>query len=95
MDGVDLVLWLIAATITFGLMIVAGWQIWIHHKLDERIAACDPALLSSVSHKVETSTDAPLGSVVVPYVPVQMVQTTPLQQPIKQQQLLSGKNIEN
>jgi len=84
------VLWLVAAVITFGLIIIAAWQIWIHHKLDERIAACDPALLSSVSHRVETSTDAPMGSVVVPYVPVQMVQITAP----KQQELLSGKNIE-
>ncbi len=83
-------LWLVAAVITFGLIIIAAWQIWIHHKLDERIAACDPALLSSVSHRVETSTDAPMGSVVVPYVPVQMVQITAP----KQQELLSGKNIE-
>jgi hypothetical protein len=89
-DEVDLVLWLVAAVITFGLIIIAAWQIWIHHKLDERIAACDPALLSSVSHRVETSTDAPMGSVVVPYVPVQMVQITAP----KQQELLSGKNIE-
>lgn len=69
----DIVLWMIAAAITVGLVLVAGWQVWIHSQLDARIAACDPGLLSSVSHKVEISTDAPIGSVVVPYVPVQLV----------------------
>lgn len=69
----DIVLWMVAAAITVGLILVAGWQVWIHSQLDARIAACDPGLLSSVSHKVETSTDAPVGSVVVPYVPVQLV----------------------
>tara|TARA_B100001750_G_scaffold248587_1_gene281912 strand:- start:10215 stop:10499 length:285 start_codon:yes stop_codon:yes gene_type:complete len=93
-DEVDLVLWLVAAAITFGLIIIAGWQIWIHNQLDERIAACDPGLLSSVSHKVETSTDAPQGSVIVPYVPVQMVQVAELQRPVKEQKLLSNKGIE-
>ncbi|MDP7043455.1 MAG: hypothetical protein QF807_05505 [Candidatus Thalassarchaeaceae archaeon] len=93
MDEVDFVLWLVAAAITIGLVIIAAWQIWVHHQLDERIAACDPALLSSVSHRVETSTDAPAGSVVVPYVPVQMVQVTAIQQPTTQQQL-TGKNVD-
>ncbi|DAC50744.1 MAG TPA: hypothetical protein HA340_03130 [Candidatus Thalassarchaeaceae archaeon] len=93
MDEVDFVLWLVAAAITIGLVIIAAWQIWIHHQLDERIADCDPALLSSVSHRVETSTDAPAGSVVVPYVPVQMVQVAAIQQPTTQQQL-SEKNVE-
>lgn len=69
----DFVLWMVAAAITMGLILVAGWQVWIHSQLDARIANCDPGLLSSVSHRVETSTDAPVGSVVVPYVPVQMV----------------------
>tara|TARA_Y100000294_G_C8318274_1_gene241598 strand:- start:43 stop:324 length:282 start_codon:yes stop_codon:yes gene_type:complete len=92
-DEVDFVLWLVAAAITIGLVIIAAWQIWIHNQLDERIADCDPALLSSVSHRVETSTDAPAGSVVVPYVPVQMVQVAAIQQPTTQQQL-SEKNVE-
>ena len=92
MDEVDLVLWLVAAVITFGLMVVAGWQVWIHQQLDERIASCDPSLLSSVSHKVETSTDAPQGSAVVPYVPVQMVQIAELPKPIVEQRKLTGKN---
>tara|TARA_Y100000588_G_scaffold333704_1_gene372736 strand:+ start:687 stop:968 length:282 start_codon:yes stop_codon:yes gene_type:complete len=92
MDEVDLVLWLIAAAITFGLMMMAGWQIWIHHKLDERIDACDPSLLSSVSHRVETSTDAPHGSVIVPYVPVQMVNVKELQKPVVSQRKLMGKD---
>ena len=93
MDEVDFVLWLVAAAITIGLIIIAVWQIWIHHRLDERIAACDPALLSSVSHRVETSTEAPAGSVVVPYVPVQMVQVAPIQKSTTQSQL-NEKNVE-
>jgi len=75
------VLWMVAAAITIGLILVAGWQVWIHSQLDARIAACDPGLLSSVSHKVETSTDAPVGSVVVPYVPVQLVPLNVLNTP--------------
>lgn len=87
----EIVLWMVAATITVGLIIVAGWQVWIHSQLDARIAACDPGLLSSVSHKVETSTDAPVGSVVVPYVPVQLVPLNILNTPtgINQPQLES------
>lgn len=73
MNEGEIVLWMVAAAITVGLILVAGWQVWIHSQLDARIAVCDPGLLSSVSHKVETSTDAPVGSVVVPYVPVQLV----------------------
>ena len=79
----DIVLWMVAAAITVGLILVAGWQVWIHSQLDARIAACDPGLLSSVSHKVETSTDAPVGSVVVPYVPVQLVPLNVLNTPIE------------
>ena len=73
MGGGDLLLWMVAAAITFGLVVLSGWQIWIHKQIDERISACDPTLLGSVTHKIETSTDAPVGSVVVPYVPVQMI----------------------
>jgi len=80
------VLWLVAAAITICLAIVAGWQVWIHSQLDARIAACDPGLLSSVSHKVERTTAAPAGSVVVPYVPVQLVPLNALNSP--QQQML-------
>mgnify|MGYP000057988788 CR=1 FL=1 len=82
----DIVLWMIAAAITVGLILVAGWQVWIHSQLDARIAACDPGLLSSVSHKVETSTDAPVGSVVMPYVPVQLVPLNVLNKPAGTQQ---------
>jgi hypothetical protein len=69
----EFILWLFATALTVGLIALASWQVWTHRRLDERIAVCDPSLLSSVSHKVETTTDAPPGSVVVPYVPVQMV----------------------
>ncbi len=72
-SGGDIVLWLVALTITLGLCLIALWQLWVHRRLDERIANCDPTLLSSVSHKVETSTDAPPGSQLVPFVPVQMI----------------------
>jgi|TARA_B110000116_G_scaffold252889_1_gene249168 hypothetical protein len=82
----DIVLWMLAAAITVGLILVAGWQVWIHSQLDARIAACDPGLLSSVSHKVETSTDAPIGSVVVPYVPVQLIPLNVLNNPAGTQQ---------
>jgi hypothetical protein len=87
----DIVLWMVAAAITVGLILVAGWQVWIHSQLDARIAACDPGLLSSVSHKVETSTDAPVGSVIVPYVPVQLVPLNVLNAPtgVHQPQLKS------
>ena len=93
MGGDEFVLWLVAAAITVGLILVAGWQVWIHSQLDARIAACDPGLLSSVSHKVETSTDAPVGSVVVPYVPVHLVPLNVLNNPagIHQPQLESNQ----
>lgn len=89
----DFILWLFATALGVGLIALASWQVWTHRRLDERIAACDPSLLSSVSHKVETTTDAPSGSVVVPYVPVQMVaiaalggpQSQPQRTPILQQ----------
>ncbi len=82
----EIVLWMVAAAITVGLILVAGWQVWIHSQLDARIVACDPGLLSSVSHKVETSTDAPVGSVVVPYVPVQLVPLNVLNTPTETRQ---------
>ena len=67
---------MVAASIAIGLILVAGWQVWVHSQLDRRISECDPSLLSSVSHKVETSIDSPAGSMVVPYVPIQLAAIT-------------------
>ncbi len=75
MDALDMALWLVAAAVSGGLLALAAWQFWNHWRLDMRIAACDPGLLSSELYKVETSTDAPAGSVILPYVPVRMVST--------------------
>jgi hypothetical protein len=83
----DFILWLFAAALTVGLVALASWQVWTHRNLDERIAACDPSLLSSVSHKVETTTDAPPGSAIMPYVPVQMVPIAALGGPQSQPQV--------
>ena len=82
MEPAEFILWLIAAALTLGLATLAVWQVWAHRRLDERVAACDPSLLSSLTHKVEASTDAPSGSAVVPYVPVHMVA---LQAPVSQE----------
>jgi len=81
----EFILWLFAAALTVGLITLAAWQVWIHRQLDERIAACDPSLLSSVSHKVETTTDAPPGSAIMPYIPVQMVPIAALGAPQTEQ----------
>lgn len=69
-------MWLVVLAITAGLMAVAAWQLWNHWRLDARIAECDPGLLSSELYKVETSTDAPAGSMVLPYIPVRVVSTS-------------------
>ena len=86
MTEAEFILWLFAAALTVGLITLASWQVWIHRRLDERIADCDPSLLSSVSHKVETTTDAPPGSAIMAYVPVQMVPIAALGAPQTEQQ---------
>ena len=66
--------WLFAIVTTGGLFTLALWQYNIHKKLDTRLSRCDATLITSLQHKVEVVTDAPVGSMLVPYVPVQLIQ---------------------
>ena len=66
--------WLFALVTTGGLFALAWWQYNIHKELDTRLSRCDATLITSLQHKVEVVTDAPVGSMLVPYVPVQLIQ---------------------
>ena len=73
--------WLFALVTTGGLFALAWWQYNIHKELDTRLSRCDATLITSLQHKVEVVTDAPVGSMLVPYVPVQLVEQQTVQQP--------------
>ena len=71
--------WLFALVATGGLFALALWQYNVHRELDTRLSRCDATLITSLQHRIEVVTDAPAGSMLVPYVPVQLIQA--VQQP--------------
>ena len=82
MAGGSIIGWILLLSM-IGLLIAVGWWQWkAYVTLDRRIEQGDDALLHSASTRVETVLDAPLGSVVVPYVPAQLVPV--VQQPPNQ-----------
>lgn len=82
MAGGSIIGWILLLSM-IGLLMAVGWWQWkAYVTLDRRIEQGDGALLHSASTRVETVLDAPLGSVVVPYVPAQLVPA--VQQPPNQ-----------
>ena len=82
MAGGSVIGWILLISMV-GLLVAVGWWQWkAYVTLDRRIEQGDEALLHSASTRVETVLDAPLGSVVVPYVPAQLVPV--VQQPPNQ-----------
>ena len=82
MAGGSVIGWILLLSMV-GLLVAVGWWQWkAYVTLDRRIEQGDDALLHSASTRVETVLDAPLGSVVVPYVPAQLVPV--VQQPPNQ-----------
>jgi hypothetical protein len=73
--------WLFALVATGGLFALALWQYNVHTELDNRLSRCDATLITSLQHRIEVVTDAPAGSMLVPYVPVQLVELQASQQP--------------
>ncbi len=57
---------------------IAWWQWHSYATLDRRIEARDATLIDSVGTRVEKVLDAPQGSVIVPFVPANVVQTQPI-----------------
>mgnify|MGYP006915943136 FL=1 len=73
--------WLMAVVATGALFALALWQYNVHRELDARLSHCDATLITSLQHRIEVVTDAPVGSMLVPYVPVQLVELQAVQQP--------------
>jgi len=73
--------WLMAVVATGALFALALWQYNVHRELDARLSRCDATLITSLQHRIEVVTDAPVGSMLVPYVPVQLVELQAVQQP--------------
>ena len=73
--------WLFALIATGCLFALALWQYNVHRELDARLSRCDATLITSLQHRIEVVTDAPVGSMLVPYVPVQLVEQQTVQQP--------------
>ena len=87
MAGGSVIGWILLLSMV-GLLVAVGWWQWkAYVTLDRRIEQGDETLLHSArlglkSTRIETVLDAPLGSVVVPYVPAQLVPA--VQQPPNQ-----------
>ena len=72
--------WFLVLALTCVIALVGWWQWKAYVTLDQRIDQMDATLLESAGTRVEKVLDAPVGSVVVPYVastlmPVQQVPT--------------------
>ncbi len=84
MDGGDVFGWLVLFAILTIVGLICWWQWNAYVTLDQKIEHGDEALLHDAATKVETVLDAPAGSVIVPYVPAQMVPVQHQQQPAAQ-----------
>jgi hypothetical protein len=72
--------WFLVLALTCVIALVGWWQWKAYVTLDQRIDQMDATLLESAGTRVEKVLDAPVGSVVVPYVastlvPVQQIPT--------------------
>ena len=86
--------WLFALIATGCLFALALWQYNVHRELDARLSRCDATLITSLQHRIEVVTDAPVGSMLVPYVPVQLVEQRTVQQPAALPQPPAARLIE-
>jgi cytoskeletal protein RodZ len=84
MDGGDVFGWLVLLAILAIVGALCWWQWQAYVTLDQKIERSDESLLHDSATKVETILDAPAGSVIVPYVPAQMVPVQHQQQPAAQ-----------
>ena len=60
--------WFLVLALTCVIALVGWWQWKAYVTLDQRIDQMDATLLESAGTRVEKVLDAPVGSVVVPYV---------------------------
>jgi hypothetical protein len=67
----SLIGWVIFLTILGLVSGIAWWQWNTYVTLDRRIEERDETLLHSAGLRVESVVDAPQGSVIVPYIPVE------------------------
>ena len=75
MGAGDLLGWILLLVLLALVVGIGAWQWRAYTTLDQRISHGDDTLLHSASTRVEQVVDAPQGSVIVPYVPDQLMPT--------------------